>query len=164
MSEMTLHQAMGLIGQFAAETVARSIIHDCGDRMPMAKIRELQTEMATLAASEGLPLCPTPVDEMFADGLYARKYAMPEGQMAVTKTHRKKHFIVVVGDCTIWTDEAMKRLSGFHCFITHPGTKRVILAHADTVFITFHATQETDPAAIEAELIEPEDLFEEYTL
>ena len=59
---------------------------------------------------------------LFADGLYARKYAMPAGQWAVTKIHRKKHFIVCCGDATIWTDTAMKRLVGLHTFITHPGT------------------------------------------
>lgn len=162
MNDMTLSEAMMQLGQQTADAVARSIIHDCGPGLPMAAIRELQRDMVSMAGEQGLPLRPTQVEHLFADGMYARKYAMPAGQLAVTKTHKKKHFIVVVGDCTIWTDGAQKRLTGFHCFITHPGTKRVITAHSDTLFITFHATELTDQDAIEAELIDPEeDIFEE---
>lgn len=162
MNDMTLFEAMEELGERTADMVAGSIIHDCGPGLPMAAIRELQRDMVSMAAAQNLPMRPTQVEHLFADGLYARKYAMPAGQLAITKTHKKKHFIVVVGDCTILTDGAQKRLTGFHCFITHPGTKRVITAHADTLFITFHATELTDPDAIEAELIDQEeDIFEE---
>jgi hypothetical protein len=151
-----------IIGQNIAQALQASTVIE-GDFVPSkAQIRAMQDEMIAAVTEAGLPMTPTQVEHLFADGLYARKYPMPAGQWAVTKTHRKKHFIVSCGDCTIWTDTAMKRLVGFHCFITHPGTKRVIHAHADTLFITFHATSLTDPDAIEAELIEPEPvIFEE---
>lgn len=162
MTEMTLFEAMEQLGAQTADAVSRSIIHDCGPGIPFESMRELQGDMVAVADASGLPHRPTVVEHMFADGQYARKYMMPAGQLAVTKTHKYKHFIVVVGDCTIWTDGAQKRLTGFHCFITHPGTKRVITAHADTLFITFHKTDLTDPDAIEDELTIPEDnIYEE---
>lgn len=161
MTELTLFEAMEQLGAQTADAVSRSVSHDCGAGVPMEFMRTLQAEMMEKALSAGLPKTPVVVDEMFADNLYARRYSMPAGQLAVTKIHKKKHFIVVIGDCTIWTEDVQKRLVGFHCFITHPGTKRVITAHADTVFITFHATALTDTNEIEAELIEPEDIFEE---
>jgi quercetin dioxygenase-like cupin family protein len=162
MTELTLFEAMNQLGEQTADTVARSIIHDCGPGISPATIRQLQSEMVEKAKEQGLPMRPTVVEHLFAEGQYARKYAMPAGQLAVTKTHKKKHFIMVLGDCTIWTEGAQKRLTGFHFFITHPGTKRVIIAHADTLFITVHSTELTDLDAIEAEMIEPEeDIFEE---
>ncbi len=161
MNEMTLFEAMEQLGAQTSDMVARSIIHECGPGMPTESMRELQRDMVSVADAAGLPRRPVVVETLFADGQCARKYAMPAGQLAVTKTHKHKHFIVVVGDCTIWTDGAQKRLTGFHCFITHPGTKRVITAHADTLFITFHKTDLTDPDAIEDELTIPEDnIFE----
>lgn len=164
MSDISLFEAMGQLGTQTADAVLRSIVHDCGPGLPLEQIRALQDEMTAAAVEAGLPLTPTVVEHMFADKLYARKYAMPAGQLAITRTHKKQHFIVAVGDCTIWTDGAMKRLVGFHCFITHPGTKRVIVAHADTLFITFHATDLTDPDAIMAELTEDEEgILEEST-
>jgi len=158
---ITLFEAMQQLGVQTADMVARSIIHDCGPGMPVEAMRQLQSEMVAVADAEGLPHRPVQVEMLYADGQCARRYAMPAGQLAVTKTHKKKHFIMVLGDCTIWTDGAQKRLTGFHFFITHPGTKRVITAHADTVFITTHATTLTDPDAIEAEMTEAEDIFEE---
>jgi len=158
---MTLSEAMHQLGEQTADMVARSIIHDCGPGIPLEAMRELQAEMVAVADGAGLPRRPVQVETLYADGQCARRYVMPAGQLAVTKTHKKKHFIMVLGDCTIWTDGAQKRLTGFHFFITHPGTKRVITAHADTVFITTHVTTLTDPDAIENELTEAEDIFEE---
>jgi len=160
MTEITLFEAMQQLGAQTADMVARSIIHDCGPGMPLESMRKLQGEMASVVDAAGLPRRPVQVETLHADGQCARRYVMPAGQLAVTKTHKKKHFIMVLGDCTIWTDGAQKRLTGFHFFITHPGTKRVITAHADTVFITTHVTDLTDPDAIEAELTE-DDIFEE---
>lgn len=163
MTELTLFEAMEELGAVTADMVARSVVHDCGPGVPLAFMRQFQDEIAETVKAANLPMRPTQVETLYADGQCARKYAMPAGQWAVTKTHKKKHFIMVLGDCTIWTDGAQKRLTGFHFFITHPGTKRIITAHADTLFITTHVTDLTDPDAIEAELTIPEeDIFEEH--
>lgn len=163
-SDLTLAEALAAHGELAATTVRTSVAIPVEFTPTRDQIKAMQQEMFAHCAANGLTPRPTHPEHLFADGLYARKYAMPVGQLAVTKTHKKKHFIVCCGDATIWTDQGSKRLVGFHCFITHPGTKRVIFAHADTLFITFHATQETDLATIEAELIEDEGVtFDEVT-
>lgn len=98
-----------------------------------------------------------PVEHLFADGLYARKLARPKGTLIVGKMHAKRHFYVLLeGEITAWTPTGMKRMKAPQVLITEPGTKRVTYAHTDAVGITFHATQHTDLAAIEAELIIPE--------
>ena len=47
----------------------------------------------------------------------------------------------------------MKRIIAPYTFVSRPGTKRVGLAHADTVWVTIHATEETDLEKIEEEVI-----------
>lgn len=143
-------------GNTIAAAVRASHVIDGDFKPSRADILAMQREMQAACDAVGAPHAPVEVEHLFAEGLYARRYPMPAGQWAVTKTHRKKHFIVCCGDATIWVEGAMRRLVGFHVFITHPGTKRVIYAHADTLFITFHATEQTDMDEIEKDLIEPE--------
>lgn len=160
--EVSLAEAMTELGHQTADALSRSMIFEGGPGLPRETMAELASEMAAVVRANDLPMRPTDVQHLFAHHQYARMYPMPAGQLAVTKTHKVRHFIAVVGDCTIWTDDTQKRLVGVHFFITHPGTKRVIVAHADTMFVTFHALT-FDPAGpedlprIEAELIHPEE-------
>jgi hypothetical protein len=45
-----------------------------------------------------------------------------------------------------------------HVGITEPGTRRALKIYEDTVWTTFHPTEETDLVKLEAELIEPHDI------
>jgi hypothetical protein len=114
MNDMTLFEAMEELGERTADMVAGSIVHDCGPGLPMEAIRELQRDMVSVATMQGLPMRPTQVEHLFADGMYARKYAMPAGQLAVTKTHKQKHFIVVVGDWFPLLHHAPRHKAGYH--------------------------------------------------
>mgnify|MGYP006316051195 CR=1 FL=1 len=114
-------------------------------------IDRLQAKMQTMDTVD------LPVTNHFADGLYARELFMPADSLAVGKVHAKSHFLVVLsGEVTAWTDEGMRTLTAGEVVRTSAGTKRVAYAHTDTRLITFHATQETDIALIEGELITPE--------
>lgn len=161
MTEMTLSDRMKEVGSMAAEAVNGALIYDCGPPLTLPQILRIQTEMTEMVTAAGLPTRPTEVEHAFADGIYRRTYPMPAGQLAVTKTHKKQHFIVCCGDATIWTEAGQKRVVGFHCFLTEPGTKRVIYAHADTLFMTFQASTEHDLDKLEATLTGPDDIFEE---
>ena len=93
----------------------------------------------------------------FADGLYSRQMLIPAGALLVGKVHKREHLnIIPVGDITVWTDEGMKRIVGPWMMKSKPGTKRVGYAHADTIWITVHATvsETQDLALIEQELVE----------
>ena len=119
-----------------------------------AQIEELEREIAAL---------PGAVFELetvhhFAPGLYARELRIPAGTVLTGKIHKTTHINVVsAGEITVWTEEGMKRVRAPYTFVSQPGTKRAGLAHTDTVWTTFHVTQETDLAKIEAECIEPSD-------
>lgn len=115
------------------------------------QIRRLEREMLRM---EQLPI---DTHHHFAPGQYAREIVIPAGTLLTGKKHKTEHLNVVSkGDITVWTEDGMRRIKAPFTFVSKPGTKRVGLAHEETVWITIHATSETDLVKLEAELIEPE--------
>lgn len=96
----------------------------------------------------------------FAPGIYSREYRMQADDCAVSRMHKREHFIVMHGDVSIATEDGVRRFTGFHFMRTMPGTKRVVYAHGPTVLYTFHwnPTNTQDLAEIEAEHIVPAEL------
>lgn len=95
-----------------------------------------------------------PVKHSFADGCYIREIFNPAGELLVTKIHKKEHaFFLMQGEMSILTEDGIKHLKAPHHGITKPGTKRIIYTHSDCVFVTVHATNETDVAKIEEQVI-----------
>ena len=95
-----------------------------------------------------------PVKHSFAGGCYIREIFNPAGMLIVTKIHKKKHpFFLMKGKMSIITETGVEHIEAPYQGITVPGTKRVIYAHTDCVFITVHATQHTDIEKIEKEVI-----------
>lgn len=90
----------------------------------------------------------------FADGLYARQVTMKRGTFLTSKIHLKEHFaFVLTGDVSVWTDQDYQRVKAPQVIVTQPGTKRVLLAHEDTVWITVHACNAKTVEEAEAELV-----------
>lgn len=105
-----------------------------------------------------IPVADLKVVHHFAPGVYARELTIPAGVMLTGKIHKTEHLNVVsAGDITVWTEDGMKRVQAPYTFVSKPGTKRIGLAHSDTVWTTIHVTHETDLDRIEAEVIEPSD-------
>ena len=128
-------------------------------RMNIRKnILNLESEMRKLPGAligdspEYLAVCP--LKHTFADGMYIREIFMPKGILFVTKIHKFTHpYFLLQGDCSILTEDGIKRIKGPFSGITPAGTKRVIYTHEDTKWITVHATKETDLVKIEEEVI-----------
>ena len=95
-----------------------------------------------------------PLKHSFADGCYIREISNPKGELLVTKIHKVTHpFFLLKGDMSILTEEGIKRIKAPHYGITPAGTKRIIYCHEDCVFVTVHATKETDINKIEEQVI-----------
>ena len=95
-----------------------------------------------------------PVKHSFADGCYIREIFNPAGELIVTKIHKKEHpFFLMKGKMTILTENGFEYREAPYYGITYPGTKRVIYAHTDCLFVTVHVTNETDLEKIEEEVI-----------
>jgi len=92
----------------------------------------------------------------FADGQYARTVFLPAGTFATGGEHKHGHLNVCHGDITVWTEEGMKRLTGYHVIPSSPGAKRVAFAHADTYWTSVHLNpgDERDLHALENNLVE----------
>jgi len=95
-----------------------------------------------------------PLRHTFADGLYIREMTGLKGMVVVTKLHKTTHpFFVLKGDVSILTEKGVERIKAPCSGITQAGTKRIGYFHEDTVWITVHATEETDLEKIEEEVI-----------
>jgi len=102
-----------------------------------------------------------PLKHSFADGCYIREIFNPKGELLVTKIHKVSHpFFLMKGDMTILMEDGIKRIKAPHYGITPAGTKRIIYCHEDCVFVTVHATELTDIAKIEEEVIAKD--FDEF--
>lgn len=92
----------------------------------------------------------------FAKGLYAREITIPAGTLLTGKIHLTQHINVISkGDISVLTEEGIKRIKAPATIISPPGTKRVGYTHEETVWTTFHATEETDLVKLEEQLIAP---------
>ena len=102
-----------------------------------------------------------PLKHSFAEGCYIREIFNPKGELLVTKIHKVSHpFFLLKGDMTILMEDGIKRIRAPHYGITPAGTKRIIYCHEDCVFVTVHATKETDIEKIEEEVIAKD--FDEF--
>jgi len=119
------------------------------------QIQRLEDEMRRLGVRVDIR-----TTHYFAEGLYAREIFIPKGCLLTGRIHRAEHLnIVSQGVITVWTEEGMKRVAAPFTMVSRPGTKRVGLAHEDTVWTTVHATRETDIETLELQLVEPESLL-----
>ena len=95
-----------------------------------------------------------PVKHSFADGCYIREIFNPANELIITKIHKKEHpFFLMEGKMSILTENGVKHIEAPYHGITKPGTKRAIYTHTDCVFVTVHATENTDIKKIEEEVI-----------
>ena len=116
-----------------------------------AGVLELQEQWKDLEQVE------TPIRHYFAAGMYAREMTIPSGTFVIGKIHRHQHISTVSkGDITVFTEFGKQRIKAPYTLVAEPGTKRAVYTHEETVWTTFHATNETDLEKLEAELIAPD--------
>lgn len=109
------------------------------------------------------PQVETPIRHYFSPGIYAREMFIPAGTVLTGAVHKTEHISLFVGDITVLTDGGMQRLTGHHTFVSKPGAKRVGYAHADTWCTGFFATEKTDIAELENDLVEDAHLLQSNT-
>lgn len=100
------------------------------------------------------PQIDLPVKHHFSKDLYGRELFVPAGSLIVGKIHKHQSLnILASGDISLLTEEGVKRVQAPYVVVSKPGIKRVGFAHTDCVWITAHATKETDLDKIEEEVI-----------
>lgn len=116
-----------------------------------------------LAIEEGLRKVPgafigdsdnCPLTHTFADGVYVREIFIPKGTLVVGKIHKHSHpNFLLKGDVSVATEDGVSRIKAPSSMISKAGTKRVVFAHEDTVWVTVHVTDSQDLVKIEEEII-----------
>lgn len=117
------------------------------------KMLEVESAIGRMPGAKfGDDACP--LKHTFADGLYIREMRAPKGMLNVSKLHKTTHpYFILKGDFSVLTEEGFVRIKAPYTGITKAGTKRIVYFHEDTVWITVHATNETDLEKIEDEVI-----------
>lgn len=102
----------------------------------------------------GFPQLPEQLTHHFADGVYARELHIPKDAVIVGKIHRHAHLnFLMKGDISVLTEHGIKRIQAPAVITSAPGIKRAGYAHEETIWITVHATEETDLEKIEDQVI-----------
>ena len=123
----------------------------------MPTIQQMQELQARMLSMEGADHVGPEPEHFFADGVYGRKVVIKAGQLLFGRWQRKANITVqLYGDCEIATEEGPKRIVGTQIFRVPPMTKRLMFTHAETAWITCHATEETEMDMVEKDLIIPE--------
>lgn len=118
-----------------------------------AKIR------AAMVAGGVMPQVECTLKHFFLPGLYLREITMPAGAVIIGKIHRTEHFnIIQRGRVLLATSEGVEEL-GPCTFVSKPGVQKVLHILEETVWTTVHVTSETSLAALEQELIVPDECY-----
>lgn len=97
-----------------------------------------------------------PLEHIFAPGLYARQMTIPKGGIIIGKIHRHAHVNTISkGRVFVVTEFGKDEIVAPATFVSNPGTKRVVVAQEETIWTTYHPTDETDLAKIEEHVIAP---------
>ena len=104
-----------------------------------------------------MPQVDVEITHEFADGVCARTMRLAAGTTVVGKLHKTKHlYFILNGTVLVHHEGGSRELVGPLMVVAEPGEKRVIHAITDVVWTNIHATNETDPAKIEGEVIAPD--------
>ena len=116
----------------------------------------VQSQVDTLEQKiMGLPPAECPVVHRFTPGLYIREILMPKGTLITSKIHLTEHpYVISKGVVDVFIEGVgWKKYAAPYTGITKPYTRRVLFIEEDTIWTTFHATDETDLAKLEEQLI-----------
>lgn len=102
-----------------------------------------------------------PLRHYFAPGVYLREIFMPADSVVIGKIHRTEHFnIIQKGRVRVaHGDGTTMVLEGPCTFVSKAGVQKTLYIETDTIWTTIHITSETDLAALESALIEPDDSY-----
>lgn len=125
----------------------------------IAELENARTLDEAEAAMSRMPQADCPVTHHFTPGLYIRSIRIPAGTLVTSMEHKTEHpFVITAGRVRVASEnEGSVIYEAPHMGITRPGTKRLLHALEDTVWTTFHVTDETDIERIAAEILEPND-------
>ncbi len=80
-----------------------------------------------------------PLKHSFADQLYIRQMEMKKGTMVIGAIHNHKHvWFLLTGKLSIYSNDKLEDYVAPCYVISEPGTKRLIYAHEQSIFVNVH--------------------------
>ena len=104
-----------------------------------------------------------PLKHTFADGIYVRQMSMNPGSVVVGAIHKHLHvWFLLTGHISVVTEEVTEDYISPCYVVATPGTKRVIYAHEESIFVNIHKnpTNSQDIEWLEKEIVAKD--FKEY--
>ena len=104
-----------------------------------------------------------PLKHTFADGVYVRQMDMKANSLVVGAIHNHLHvWFLLTGHLAMSTEDAIEEFIAPCYVIADPGSKRVIYAIEDSIFVNIHKNPENikDIKKLEAEIVSL--TFEDY--
>ena len=94
-----------------------------------------------------------PLRHLFSEGIYARVINIPAGVMATGRVHRYRALnVLLAGEIAEMTAAGPVIHAAPKVWVGDPGAKRLLYALTDTIWMTVHATAETDPDELKDQL------------
>lgn len=120
-----------------------------------ARIVQLETAMTQFEDSYNMEeFNPGRVTHHHATGVYGRELFIPANQVIVSKIHRGKTLnIIAKGVISVISEMGYHTYTAPYTFVSDPYTKRVVISHEDTLWITAHGTDKENLEDIEEEII-----------
>jgi hypothetical protein len=104
-----------------------------------------------------------PLKHTFADGIYVRQMSMNKGSVVVGAIHKHLHvWFLLTGNISVATEDTVEDYIAPCYVVSTPGTKRVIHANEDCIFVNIHKnpTNSQDIDFLEKEIVAKD--FKEY--
>ena len=104
-----------------------------------------------------------PLKHTFADGIYVRQMNMNKGSVVVGAIHKHLHvWFLLTGNISVATEDTIENYVAPCYVVATPGTKRVIHANEDSIFVNVHKnpTNSQDIEWLEKEIVAKD--FKEY--
>ena len=134
------------------------------------KILELQQYLVDRADGENIVVEQDthlfPLKHTFADGIYVRQMFMGIGTVVVGAIHKHLHvWFLLSGHISVVTEDGAEDYIAPCYVVAKPGTKRVIYANEDSIFVNIHKnpTNSQDIEWLEKEIVvNTREEYEEY--
>ena len=80
-----------------------------------------------------------PLKHSFSEGIYTREIFIPKGMFVIGKIHKLNHtFFLMKGKLLLCTENGVNEIEAPYYGNASAGTKRVVMALEDTIFVNVH--------------------------
>ena len=104
-----------------------------------------------------------PLKHTFADGIYVRQMSMVKGSVVVGAIHKHLHvWFLLTGHISVASESGIEDYVAPCYVVAKPGTKRVIYANKESIFVNIHKnpTNTQDIQQLEKDIVAKD--FKEY--